>query len=316
MSGQGRFEAYSGTRRLAPMALCGLLLAFGDSANGQQATARPLLDAPLSSLLSAYHASKLTGDARRTFDVLTLIIEDADKATTADGRNGYLQEFLLKSQDFVREQPSALPVWTLRAVAALEANQAPAGQEACERMIGLKAGESDDPRVRRVLAMLDRRGWFKAIAADAAGVGTQPAKPATEDVRAKPAAIQGEQNSISPVEHDAKWSASDAYLHRMIEAIQSKWDRIVDDGKIMPPPGSYVAVRLTMDWRGNITEILDVKSTSGEEGRQSCVTAINMAAPYGEWTDHMMATLGGSQQLTLRFNFGPSPATNPNGPNP
>lgn len=298
------------------MASCALLLVFSGSAYSQQATARPLLDAPLSSLLSAYDGSKLTGDARRTFDVLTLIIEDADKATTAEGRNGYLQEFLLRSQDFAREQPNDLPVWTMRAVAALEVNQAPAGQEACERMVGLKAGDSDDPRVRRVLAMLDRRGWFKAIAADEAAVGAQPAKPAAEEVRAKPAAIQGEQNSISAVEYDAKWSGSDAYLHRMIEAIQGKWDRIVGDGKIRPPPGSYVAVRLTMDWRGNITEILDVKSTAGEEGRQSCVTAINMAAPYGEWTDHMMATLGGSQQLTLRFNFGPGPATNPNGPNP
>jgi hypothetical protein len=159
----GLFEAISEIWRLPPVTLFGILLLSSDSSYCQQATAKPLLDAPLSSLLSAFDASKLTGDARRTFDVLTLIVEDTDKATTEDKRNGYLQEFLIRSQDFVREHPDSLPLWTLRAVAALEVNQAEAGREACVRMIGLKAGDSDDPRIRRVLAMLDRRGWFKAI---------------------------------------------------------------------------------------------------------------------------------------------------------
>jgi hypothetical protein len=311
-----RLEAVSGIWRLPPVALCGILLFFSNSSYCQQVTSKPLQDAPLSPLLSAFDASKLTGDGRRTFDVLTLIIEDTDKATAEDKRNGYLQEFLTRSQDFVREHPDSLPLWTLRAVAALEVNEAAAGQEACERMIGLKAGNSDDPKVRRVLAMVDRRGWFKANAANESVVTVQGAKSVPEQSASSPAAVQIkklETNTFGPVAYDAKWGSYGAYLHKMMAAIQSEWDRIVNDGKIKPPSGSVVTVKLTMDWKGYITEaeILEGESTSSEEGKQCCITAINMASPYGEWTDNMIATLGASQQLKFAFFYDMNPAKGP-----
>jgi hypothetical protein len=104
----------------------------------------------------------LTGDDRRKFDVLMLIIEDADKATTIDERSKNLQEFMDKSQDFVKDQPGSLQIWTLRAAAALELNQSKAGWEAGQQMLRLKAGDLDDPKIRKVLAMLDRKGWLSA----------------------------------------------------------------------------------------------------------------------------------------------------------
>jgi hypothetical protein len=58
-----------------------------------------------------------------------------------------------------------------------------------------------------------------------------------------------------------------------------------------------------MDLHGKITEILDVESTSSEQGKQSCVSAITLTAPYGDWTDDMIAVLGNSQELTFRFYY-------------
>jgi hypothetical protein len=289
------------------IAVWGMLAVFAAMAFGQQEGApKPLLDSRLSALLLSFDGSKLSRDARRTFDVLTLIIDDADKATTADERNGYLKEFLARSQDFVREHPSSLPLWTLRAVAALEVNQAATGREACQHMVAMKAAEMDDPRIRRVLALLDRRGWFSADVPEGSGVSVPQARPALDQAQTKPAAIEPNNPHairIEIVECNSKWSGYGAYLHKMMESIQVEWDRALSEGKIKPQSGGYVTVKFRLDWKGSIAEVLNVESSSNDQGKQSCVTAITMASPYGEWTDNMIANLGNSQELTFRFNY-------------
>jgi hypothetical protein len=58
-----------------------------------------------------------------------------------------------------------------------------------------------------------------------------------------------------------------------------------------------------LDKFGKITDIQDVQSTSSEQGKDSCVSAITNTAPYGEWPDDMIAVLGDSQELTFRFYY-------------
>jgi hypothetical protein len=132
------------------------------------------------------------------------------------------------------------------------------------------------------------------------------ARPVLEQTHTRPAVFEDNQfgtSNIGPVAFSAKWSSYGAYLHKMMEAIQIQWDRILIDSRTEPPSGSYVTVKFTMDAKGRITEILDVESTSSEQGKQSCITAITMTAPYGDWTDDMIAVLGNSQELTFRFYY-------------
>lgn len=132
------------------------------------------------------------------------------------------------------------------------------------------------------------------------------ARPVLETAHTRPAIFQDNQfgtSNIGPVAFSAKWSNYGAYLHKMMEAIQIQWDRILIDSRTSPPSGSYVTVKFTMDLHGKITEILDVESTSSEQGKQSCVSAITLTAPYGDWTDDMIAVLGNSQELTFRFYY-------------
>ena len=132
------------------------------------------------------------------------------------------------------------------------------------------------------------------------------ARPVLEQVHTRPAIFEDNQfgtSNIGPVAFSAKWSNYGAYLHKMMEAIQIQWDRILLDSRTEPPSGSYVTVKFTMDSKGRITEILDVESTSSEQGKQSCVSAITLTAPYGDWTDDMIAVLGNSQELTFRFYY-------------
>ena len=117
---------------------------------------------------------QLTGAARRQLDALTLIIEEADKATLDTERKKLLQEFLDKSEPFVRDRPDMLPVWTLRAIAALELNKAKPAWEAGQQMIKLGAEDSDDARTRKVMATLARRGLLKDAPPPEPAVATQP----------------------------------------------------------------------------------------------------------------------------------------------
>jgi hypothetical protein len=304
-----KLRKYNNRILFTKLAVCGALWFFTATSFGEQGDTKPVLDASLTALLLAFDASKLTGDNRRTFDVLTLIIEDVDKANTGSERDGFLQEFLVKSQDFVREHPNSIQLWTLRAVAAMELNQPNAGREACQRMIGLRAGDLDDPKIRRVLAMLDRKGWFNTKAADESVTvdSNKPrARPVLDQPHTRPAVFEDNPmgtSNIGPVAYSAKWSRYGEYLHKMMEKIQIQWDRILIGSKTQSPSGTYVTVKFTMDLHGKITEIAEVESNSSEQGKQSCLTAITMTAPYGDWTDEMIAVLGTSQELTFRFYY-------------
>jgi len=132
------------------------------------------------------------------------------------------------------------------------------------------------------------------------------ARPVLDHPHTRPAVFtenpMGTSN-IGPVAYSAKWSKYGEYLHKMMEAIQIQWDRILIDSRTEPPSDTHVVIKFTMDLHGKITEIVSVESTSSEQGKQSCLTAITMTAPYGDWSDDMIAVLGTSQDLTFDFYY-------------
>jgi hypothetical protein len=48
---------------------------------------------------------------------------------------------------------------------------------------------------------------------------------------------------------------------------------------------------------------VSVENTSSEQGKASCLSAVTMTAPYGEWTPDMIAMLGDTQDITIRFYY-------------
>jgi hypothetical protein len=132
------------------------------------------------------------------------------------------------------------------------------------------------------------------------------ARPELQQTHTRPAIFEDNQfgtSNIGPIAFNAKWSSYGAYLHKMMEAIQMQWERILIESRTEPPSGSWVTVKFTLDKFGKITDIQDVQSTSSEQGKDSCVSAITNTAPYGEWPDDMIAVLGDSQELTFRFYY-------------
>jgi hypothetical protein len=119
----------------------------------------PSQQSPQGATASGPLQPSLSPAAKRTLEVLKLIVEEADKAPDWEHRHKLLTEFLEKSDVFVRENPQSAQVWLLRAAVALELGIEATGWEAGRRLLGLDA-QADDPKTRTIIAQLDRRGWL------------------------------------------------------------------------------------------------------------------------------------------------------------
>jgi hypothetical protein len=102
--------------------------------------------------------SALSGEARRKFNALLIIAEEADKAKNETERRKLLEEFLTRSDEFLYDNPSALPIWTLRAASGLELNRPRLAWEAGRKLMAL--GADQDVNAEKILAKLDRKGWL------------------------------------------------------------------------------------------------------------------------------------------------------------
>lgn len=110
--------------------------------------------------------------------------------------------------------------------------------------------------------------------------------------------------NIGPVAFDAKWSSYGQYLQQLIEAVQIQWDRILIQSRNYPSRGTTVTVKFRLNNLGQVSEIIDVRSESGnEQAKRNCISAITDRSPYGAWTDDMKAVLGETQELTFTFYY-------------
>jgi hypothetical protein len=106
--------------------------------------------------------SSLSSQDQRKLDVLMLILEDAEKATTPEDRAKAFREYLEKSGDFAAAHPEQTNIWVMRAFAAVDVDEPKLGWEAGKKLQALGADNSENPKMRRVMASLDRKGWLGA----------------------------------------------------------------------------------------------------------------------------------------------------------
>ncbi len=109
--------------------------------------------------------------------------------------------------------------------------------------------------------------------------------------------------NIGAVAYSAKWSAYGEYLQRLIDAVQVQWERLIMRSAFYPTSGSVVRVAFKIDAAGLISEVVKVDGTGAELAQRLCVSAITERAPYGEWSEDMIAVLGREQELTFTFHY-------------
>jgi hypothetical protein len=109
--------------------------------------------------------------------------------------------------------------------------------------------------------------------------------------------------NIGAIAYDARWSNYGQYLQKMIETVQIQWERIITDSRVYPTSGTSVKVVFKMNTEGRISQIVSVEGTAGNQAEKACASAITARAPYGPWTEDMIAVLGDSQELTFTFFY-------------
>ena len=109
--------------------------------------------------------------------------------------------------------------------------------------------------------------------------------------------------NIGAIAYDAKWSNYGQYLQKMIEAVQIQFDRANIESRIAQISGTHVKVVFRMNNQGAISQIVSVDGTGGNQAQNIAITSITRRAPYGPWTEDMIAVLGDSQELTFTFYY-------------
>jgi hypothetical protein len=110
--------------------------------------------------LAETKVSALPADSRRRLDSLMLILEDAQGARSPGDREPFLREFLTKSAPFLQEYPLVSDLWLLRAQIAVELNEPRLGWQAGQKLMEFGDDRSEDPNTRKLMAMLERKGWL------------------------------------------------------------------------------------------------------------------------------------------------------------
>jgi hypothetical protein len=109
--------------------------------------------------------------------------------------------------------------------------------------------------------------------------------------------------NIGPIAINAKWSNYGVYLQRLIEEVQVSWDKILDQSQINASPGTVVFVTFHLNSKGEVTGMISHKADSEGPHVEACISAITTPAPFGPWTDDMIAMLGTEQEMTFGFYY-------------
>ncbi len=140
---------------------------------------------------------------------------------------------------------------------------------------------------------------------------TRPApRPVLSSSNLRPAfvteRVDGTAN-MGVIAHNALRTEYGAYLSRIIETVDRQWSNNIrtklQSGFSYPLAGSRVAVKFRLFKNGDVSIItVDGESTDTFWSRVT-VDSVAERAPYGPWTDDMIAILGESQEITFTFHY-------------
>lgn len=134
----------------------------------------------------------------------------------------------------------------------------------------------------------------------------KPRPQVVKQMQTRPAIFEenklGTQN-IGNIGVSAKFSEYGQYLQKMIEAIQVQWERHLVSSRVGYKAGTSVRVVFGMNREGKVTRVIEVEGNAGEQFNNICPTTIAELAPYGPWSDDMIAMLQEEEVMTFTFYY-------------
>jgi len=103
---------------------------------------------------------------------------------------------------------------------------------------------------------------------------------------------------------DSRFSEFGAYMQRMIEAVSRQWNLLASNYDLASAIGTYVIIEYYLNPHGDLVRINVLYSNSNKIASSLCEQSILTTAPYGEWSQEMVDTLGNQDQsVKITFHY-------------
>lgn len=113
----------------------------------------------------------------------------------------------------------------------------------------------------------------------------------------------GVRRRLSLSAFDAKATPFGAYDQAMIDAIQQRWDSLLDSRQFALDRTGKVVVEFTLHPDGRVSDVNIVSTTVGDTLAYICRLAITDPAPYMAWPTDMRLQIGEERHITFTFSY-------------
>lgn len=116
--------------------------------------------------------------------------------------------------------------------------------------------------------------------------------------------FQGGTNRMGARAVDARFTQYGDYLQRLIEAIGTQWTLMCrESSRMLPDRGTYAMISFIINEQGQVVQLNIDQATTSVMALNLCKDAILSRAPFGNWSEDMVKTLGDAQMIKIHFTY-------------
>ena len=113
----------------------------------------------------------------------------------------------------------------------------------------------------------------------------------------------GVRHQLSISSFDAKATPFGAYDQALVDAIQQRWNDLLDSRQFALDRTGKVVIRFRLNYDGRVSDVEVVQTTVGDTLAYVCRLAITDPAPYLKWPSDMRHEYGNSRDVQFTFNY-------------
>lgn len=102
---------------------------------------------------------------------------------------------------------------------------------------------------------------------------------------------------------DAKATSYGAYDQALIDAIQQRWNDLLDSQQFALNRTGKVVIEFNLNYDGRVSDVKIAETTVGDTLAYVCRLAITDPAPYLKWPSDMRREFGESRPIRFTFNY-------------
>jgi outer membrane biosynthesis protein TonB len=103
---------------------------------------------------------------------------------------------------------------------------------------------------------------------------------------------------------DAKATAFGDYDRALIDAIQGRWDYLLDNQQYADDRTGQVTIKFKLEYDGTVRDVEILQNGVGDMLSYYCQAAIQESAPFGKWPDDMRREIGANfREITFTFDY-------------